>query len=147
MNIQDFLKKMNTCFERIIWIFIKYIIFWISIWVFVCLRQQRSSPNFWNSSEINQGSLVEPISVHFRGVLYLYRGLRRTPKPYFGLIMEFWIIFLIFLEWIILLNILDSIEWIFFWMNISDFVLNWILNWIIFWPNSILSKAWTLNIV
>ena len=45
-----------------------------------------------------------------------------TQKPYFGLILEFWIIFLIFYEWIILLNILDSIEWIFFWMNILDFV-------------------------
>ena len=43
-------------------------------------------------------------------------------------------------EWIILLNILDSFEWIFFWMNILDFVLNWILNWIIFRPNSM--KKW-----
>ena len=40
----------------------------------------------------------------------------------------------------ILLNILDSIEWIFFWMNILDFVLNWILNWIIFKSNSM--KKW-----
>ena len=71
----------------------------------------------------------------FQGVYYLYRGLRRAQKPYFGLIVEFWIIFLIFFEWIILLNILDSIEWIFFWMDIPDFVLNWILNWIIFRPD------------
>ena len=63
-----------------------------------------------------------------------------TQKPYFGLILEFWIIFLIFYEWIILLNILDSTEWIFFWMNILDFVLNWILNWIIFRPD--LMKKW-----
>ena len=59
------------------------------------------------------------------GVYYLYLGLRRAPKPYFGLILEVWIIFLIFCEWIILLNILDYIEWIFFWMNIPDFVLKW----------------------
>ena len=52
--------------------------------------------------------LVGPIS--FQGFYYLYRGLRRAPKPYFGLILEFWIIFLIFLEWIILLNIMNSIE-------------------------------------
>ena len=35
---------------------------------------------------------------------------------------------------------MDSIEWIFFWMNIPDFVLNWILNWIIFRPDSM--KKW-----
>ena len=34
------------------------------------------------------------------------------------------------------MNILDSIEWIFFWMNIRDFVLNWI----IFRPDSM--KKW-----
>ena len=45
-----------------------------------------------------------------------------------------------FVEWIILLNIFDSIEWIIFWMNILDFILNWILNWIIFWPDSM--KKW-----
>ena len=45
-----------------------------------------------------------------------------------------------FFEWIILLNILESIEWLFFWMNIPDFVLNWILNWIIFRPDSM--KKW-----
>ena len=90
----------------------------------------------WNHSGIISGAYFSP----FQGVYYLYRGLRRAPKPYFGLILEFWIIFLIFCEWIILLNILDSIEWIFFWMNIPDFVLNWILNWIIFRPNSM--KKW-----
>ena len=41
------------------------------------------------------------------------------------------------------MNILDSIEWIFFWMNIPDFVLNWILNWIIFRPDSM--KKWIFN--
>ena len=38
---------------------------------------------------------------------------------------------------IILLNILNSIEWILFWINIPDFVLNLILNWIILKPDSI----------
>ena len=90
----------------------------------------------WNHSGIISGAYFSP----FQGVYYLYRGLRRAPKPYFGLILEFWIIFLIFYEWMILLNILDSIEWIFFWMNILDFVLNWILNWIIFRPDSM--KKW-----
>ena len=71
----------------------------------------------WNHSGIISGAFFSP----FQGVYYLYRGLRRAPKPYFCLILEIWIIFLIFYEWIILLNILDSIEWIFwilFWMNI-----------------------------
>ena len=90
----------------------------------------------WNQSGIIRRTYFSP----FQGVYYLYRGLRRAPKPYFCLILEFWIIFLIFYEWIILLNILDSIEWIFFWMNILDFVLNWILNWIIFRPDSM--KKW-----
>ena len=54
-------------------------------------------PNVSNSSEIIQGSLVGPISVHFRVSITYYRGLRRALKPYFGLILEFWIIFLIFL--------------------------------------------------
>ena len=72
-----------------------------------------------------------PNLVHFRGVFYLYRGLRTTQKPYFGLILEFWIIFLIFCEWIILLNILASFKWIIF--------LEWIfqiLFWIEFWIES-----------
>ena len=90
----------------------------------------------WNHSGIISGTYFSP----FQGFYYLYRGLRRAPKPYFGLILEFWIIFLIFFEWIILLNILNSIEWIFFWMNIPDFVLNWILNQTIFKPDSM--KKW-----
>ena len=90
----------------------------------------------WNHSGIISGTYFSP----FQGVYYLYRGLRGAPKSYFGLILDFWIIFLIFCEWIILLNILNSIEWIFFWMNILDFNLNWILNWIIFRPNSM--KKW-----
>ena len=38
------------------------------------------------------------------------------------------------------MNILYSIEWISFWMNILYFVLNWFLIWIIFWPYSM--KKW-----
>ena len=103
--------------------------------VLVFPRHKWLSPNVSNSSKIIQGTYFSS----FQGVYYLYRGLRRAPKPYFCLILEFWIIFLIFYEWIILLNILDSIEWIFCWINILDFVLNWILNWI-FRPNSM--KKW-----
>ena len=86
----------------------------------------------WNHSGIISGAYFSP----FQGVYYLYRGLRRAPKPYFGLILEYWIIFLIFYEWIILLNILDSIEWIIFWMNIL--IQFWIEYWIesFFWPDS-----------
>ena len=47
----------------------------------------------WNHSGIISGTYFSPFQV----VFYLYRGLRRAPKPYFGLILEFWIIFLIFL--------------------------------------------------
>ena len=92
----------------------------------------------WNHTGIISGTFFSP----FQGIYYLYRGLRRASKPYFGLILECWIIFLIFFKWIILLNILDSIEWIFFWMNILDFVLNWILNWIIFRPDSTKKISW-----
>ena len=130
MNILDF-KKMNILFEWIFWIFIKWIIFWSNILVLVCLRQKRLSPNVSNSSEITHGSLVGPISVHFRGLLPILgpqEGSEAISWPHLG----FWIIFLIFFEWMILLNVLDSIEWIIFWMNI----LNFVLNWIIFRPDS-----------
>ena len=86
----------------------------------------------WNHSGIISGTYFSP----FQGVYYLYRGSGGLRSH----ILEFWIIFLFFCEWIILLNILDSVKWIFFWMNILDFVLNWILNWIIFRPNSM--KKW-----
>ena len=39
---------------------------------------------------------MRPISVHFRGSSTYTRGLRRAPKPNFGLILDFSIIFLIF---------------------------------------------------
>ena len=65
------------------------------------------------------------------GVLDPYKGLWRAPKPYFGLLLEFWIIFLKFF-W---MN--SSIEYsVLYWMNILDFVLNWI----IFRPDSM--KKW-----
>ena len=63
----------------------------------------------------------------FQGVYYLYRGPRRALKSYFGLILEFWIIFLIFFKIINSIEYLDSIGWIFFWMNIPDIILNWII--------------------
>ena len=128
MNILDF-YKMNNFLN-------KYFGFSLpasKVIVAKCLKL------IWNHSGIISGAFFSP----FQGVYYLYRGLRRASKPYFGLILEFWIIFLIFWEWIILLNILYSIEWIFFWMNNPDFVLNWILNWIIFKPDSM--KKWILK--
>ena len=67
------LKKMNICFEWIFWIFQKWIIFWINILTLVCPRQKWLLPNVSNSSEIIQGSLVGPISVHFR-VSIIYTG-------------------------------------------------------------------------
>ena len=90
----------------------------------------------WNHLRIISGTYFSP----YQGVYCLYRGHRRAPKPYFGLILEFWIISLNFFKWIILLNILDSIERIILWMNIPDFVFNRILNWIIFRPDSM--KKW-----
>ena len=60
------------------------------------------------------------------GVLDPYRGLWRTPKPYFGIINYYWNFEWFSLnsfEWIVLLNILYSIEWIF---------------WILFWIESFL---------
>ena len=52
MNILDF-YKMNNFLNKIL--------------VLVSPRQKWLSPNVSNSSEIIQGSLVGPISVHFRG--------------------------------------------------------------------------------
>ena len=123
---------MNICFVWIFWIFVKWIIFWTNILVLVCPRQKWLSPNVSNSSEIIQGSLVGPISVHFRGSL-IYTGASGGLRSYIlALFWNFEKKIPHFLEWIILLNILDSIERTFFWMNFLDFVLNWI----IFWPDS-----------
>ena len=112
MNILDF-YEMNNFLNR----FFGFSLYASKMVVAKCLKL------IWNHSGIISETYFSP----FQGVSYLYRGLRRAPEPYFGLILEVWIIFLIFCEWIILLNILDSIEWICFWMNIPDFVLNWII--------------------
>ena len=68
MNIPHF-EKRNICCEWIFWIFIKWIMFWTNTLVLVCPRQKWLSQNVSNSSEITHGSLVGPISVHFRGLL------------------------------------------------------------------------------
>ena len=74
------------------------------------------------------------------GVFDPYRGLWRALKPYFGLLLEFWIIFLKFF-WMNNSFKYSVLYWLnIFWINISDFVLNWILNWIIFRPDSM--KKW-----
>ena len=132
---------MSSCFEWIFWSFINEYLFWMNILDFCKMNNWMNNKSFgfnlpaskmvvakclkliWNYSGIISGTNFSP----FQGVYYLYRGLRRAPQPYFGLILEFWIIFHMFFEWIILLNILDSIEWILFWTNIPDFVLNWII--------------------
>ena len=121
---------MNICFAWIFWILLKWIFFWISISVLVCPRQKWLSPNVSNSSEITHGSLVGPISVHFRGLLPILgpqEGSEAISLPHLGILNNFPHFF-----W---MN--NSIEYSgLYWMNILDFVLNWILNWIIFRPNS-----------
>jgi len=67
----------------------------------------------WNDSGIISGTYFIPL----QGVYYLYRGLRRTPKLYFVILNNF--------PHFIWMNILDSIEWIF-----------WVLFWIVFWFES-----------
>ena len=141
---------MNICFEWIFWILQKNeYLFWMNILDFYKMNNFLNKylgfslpaskmvvtvylKLIWNHTGMISGTYFCP----FQGVYYPYRGLKRAPKLYFGLILEFWIIFHIFCEWIILLNILDFVEWIFFWMNILGFVLNWI----IFRPNSM--KKW-----
>ena len=91
MNILDF-EKMNISFEWIFLIFIKWIIFLTKILVLVSPRQKWLSPNVSNSSEIIQGSLVGPISVHFRGLLPIQGsqdGLEAIFWPYFGILNNF----------------------------------------------------------
>ena len=133
MNILEF-KKMNICYEWIFWIFIKWIMFWTNILVLVCLRQKWLSPNVSNSSEITHGSLVGPISVHFRGLLPILgpqEGSEAISWPLLGILNHFPHFF----------GMNNSIEYSgLYWMNIPDFVLNWILNWIFFRPNSM--KKW-----
>ena len=144
---------MNILFEWIFWIFIKWITFWTNILVLVCLSQKWLSQDVSNSSEITDGSLVGPISVHFRGLLPILgpqEGSEAISLPHLGILNNFphffWMNNSIEYSGLYWMNIFLNeyfgfcFEWIFFWMNILDFVLNWILNWIIFRPNSM--KKW-----
>ena len=99
---------MNISFEWIFWIFLKWIIFWTNILVWVCPPQKWLSPNVSNSSKIIQGSLVGPISVHFRGSI-IYTGALGGPEAIFWPHFV-WIIFLIFCELIILLNSIEYVQ-------------------------------------
>ena len=128
-----FLKKMSICFEWIFWIFIKWIIFWTNILVLVCLSQKWLSQDVSNSSEITDGSLVGPISVHFRGLLPILgpqEGFEAISWPHLGILNNFphflWMNNSIECSGLYWMNI--------FLMNIMDFVLNRILNWMR--PNS-----------
>jgi len=128
---------MNILFEWIFWIFIKWIMFWTNILVLVCPRQKWLSPNVSNSSEITHGSLVGPISVHFRGLLPILgpqEGSTAISWPHLGILNNFPHFF-----W---MN--NSIEYSgLYWMNIffnEYFGFCFELNWIIFRPDSI--KKW-----
>ena len=154
MNILDF--KKNEHFEWIFWILRKWIFVlnkysrlfkkWIFVWnewfwtnelifrtyilVLVRPRQKCSLKIFQTHLKSFRNHLLGPFQF-ISGVLDPYRGLWRAPKLYFGLLLEFLIIFLKFF-W---MN--NSIEYsILYWMNILDFVLNWI----IFRPDSM--KKW-----
>ena len=92
LNEYSGLKKMKICIKWIFWILIKWIIFWTNILVVYCLRRKRLSPNVLNSSEIIQGSLVGPISVHFRVSITdtgVSGGFRSHIWPYFGILNNF----------------------------------------------------------
>ena len=133
MNILDFLKNEYMFWIHILdlkkWIILLNIFFGFSL-------QKRSLQNVSNSSQILQGSLVGPISIHFRGP-WPKQG---PPNTYFGLFFNLeWFSSNSF-EWIILLNFPYSIEWIFFeWIF-------WILLWIewfsglIQWKNELSKK-------
>ena len=86
MNILDF-KKMNILFEWIFWIFIKWIIFWTNILILFCPRQKFSLINVSKSSEIIQGSLMGPNSVHFRGS-FTYTGASGRLRSH--ILASFW---------------------------------------------------------
>ena len=122
MNILDF-KKMNFLFEWIFWIFIKWIIFWTNILVLVCPRQKLSSINVSKSSEIIQGSLMRPNSVHFRGSITYTQASEAIFWPSFGILNNFPQFF-----W---MNIPIKYSGL-YWMYILDFV------WIEFWIESVL---------
>ena len=91
MNIPHF-EKRNICCEWIFWIFIKWIMFWTNTLVLVCPRQKWLSQNVSNSSEITHGSLVGPISVHFRGLLPILgpqEGSAAISWPHLGILNNF----------------------------------------------------------
>ena len=126
------LKKMNILFEWIFWIFIKWITFWTNILVLVCLSQKWLSQDVSHSSEITDGSLVGPISVHFRDLLPILgpqEGSEAISWPQLEILNNFPHFF-----W---MN--NSIEYSgLYWMNISlneYFGFCFELNWIIFRPN------------
>ena len=112
---------MNILFEWIFWIFVKWMIFWTNTLVLVCRRQKWLLPNVSKSSEIIQGSIVGPNSVHFRGS-FTYTGASGGLRSHF--LALFWNF-----EWF------SSFLWIdyfieysgLYWMNILDFILNWII--------------------
>ena len=129
---------MNICFEWTISKKMNYFFEYIYILILVCLRQKLSPKNVSNSSQIIQESFIGAFSVHFRGPWPIQRPMEGSKT----ILLSFIGIFNLNFEWIVLLNILYSIEWIFVWMNTLDFVLNWI----IFWPDSPLVRDYTLLI-
>ena len=72
MNILDY-QKNEYLFLMNILDFYKMNNFWTDTKVLICPRQKWLSPIVSNSSEIIQGSLVGPPSVHFRGY-FIYTG-------------------------------------------------------------------------
>ena len=132
---------MNLCFEWIFWILKRWIIY-LNIHSASSLTSSKQTKTkclklISNHSRDHYWNLFQSISE----VLDPQEGSEVIFRPFFGILNNF---AQFFLKWLILLNILDSIEWIFSWMNIRDFVLNWILNWILNWtifrPNSM--KKW-----
>ena len=80
-------KKMNILFEWIFWIFTEWIIFWTNILVLVCPCHKLLSINVSKSSEIIQGSLMGPNSVHFRGS-FTYTGASGRLRSH--ILASFW---------------------------------------------------------
>ena len=115
MNILDF-YKMNNFLN-------KYFGFTLpaSKMVAKCLKL------IWNHSGIISGTSF----TSFQGLLYLYRGFRRA--PFFGLIGEFWLIFLDFFY--------EYFHWICWTLLHEYFVFNWTLNWIIWLHISIIRRS------
>ena len=74
MNILDFYKMIN---------------FLNKYFGLFCLRQNCLSPNVSNSSEIIQGSLVEPISGGVLPIQGPHEGSEAIFWPYFGILNNF----------------------------------------------------------